>query len=581
MNNVLDSIMNIDAVAQEADMNVVYSLMDVIDKNELIQEYSEDEAFPEIFIESMMWYMESKNRERDKTPRNEIAQWMEKNGYWYTGDNPKKKKECNRMYHFLQQHEFDPKDETLKTDIKTGDSENKRIKFKIDNAMSITDSDKKFMREIANKYGKKNDNGNVYVDPFEIPYEDPNRERAMKLIDKYEANSTITQTKNAAYDIMDDKIIVSSKTLKEKQPESQFTYKHEEGHGDVHNTDESNKKKIKEMEKIYDDARKYNKKFIKQGAEVNIHDLDPEENVADAYAVMNARKRTKNWGKNKETKPLNSRDVLYIFRNMSNSLKSLDNSVNSEITKIDNKIKELHGLVGRDWKKEDINYFNASSIEHIIDWNKQIERKINAVNKIIPELEKSTSEEVFMKYMNKGDEIRNKCEEMKKSQNVNNDELKKLEDEYENIRTITSAAMSQLGKDNVDFEKYLNKEKSEISKYKNDIIERAGRRETTKLKDVKHGSTIPGFSVTKELLIKIDNEAKSDVKKALKIVKSHYVPSIKRWIKSFEKIKQNLINIKNAHNDMDDISTQLRYEIASKYVKEYFEELSKDYYFTD
>ena len=106
MGNIYDEI---NSVIMESSLSVLDAMMSLIDKNNTINEYSENSSFSDIFLESMMIFMESKNRERDKTPRDEIAKWMESNGYWYTGDNPKKKKECNRMYHFLQQHKFEPK----------------------------------------------------------------------------------------------------------------------------------------------------------------------------------------------------------------------------------------------------------------------------------------------------------------------------------------------------------------------------------------------------------------------------------------------------------------------------------------
>ena len=70
-NNVLDSIINIDTTIQEADSCVLESLTNLIEKNEQIQEWSDNEDFSELFIESMMWFTEAASKDKD-----EITKWM-------------------------------------------------------------------------------------------------------------------------------------------------------------------------------------------------------------------------------------------------------------------------------------------------------------------------------------------------------------------------------------------------------------------------------------------------------------------------------------------------------------------------
>ena len=133
-------INDINTTNMESSLSVMDSIIDMINKNETINEYAENDYISDIFMESMMIFMESKNRVRDKTPRNDIAKWMEKKGYWYIGDNPKKKKECMRMYHLLQQHDFNPKDETYKSSPdEKGNT--KRIKLNIDPELSKKDKE--------------------------------------------------------------------------------------------------------------------------------------------------------------------------------------------------------------------------------------------------------------------------------------------------------------------------------------------------------------------------------------------------------------------------------------------------------
>ena len=79
--NIHESIDFVKSITMESSLSVMDTMIDLIDKNDLITEYVENDIMNDIIMESMMIFMESKDRERDKTPRNEISKWMEKKGY--------------------------------------------------------------------------------------------------------------------------------------------------------------------------------------------------------------------------------------------------------------------------------------------------------------------------------------------------------------------------------------------------------------------------------------------------------------------------------------------------------------------
>ena len=124
---MFEYIDNINKVSMESQMNVCDSIINLIDKYEAINEYDEESPAGEIVMESMSVFMEYVSKDKD-----EITKWMAKNGHFYEGDNPNKKKRTLRMYNFLKQHKFDPKDSTYESDIETKDGKKKRIKLRID-----------------------------------------------------------------------------------------------------------------------------------------------------------------------------------------------------------------------------------------------------------------------------------------------------------------------------------------------------------------------------------------------------------------------------------------------------------------
>ena len=234
-------------------IDVVYdSLFNCIEKNEMIRESCEDDSeLPEMFTEQMLMFCEYVSPDKD-----EITKWMDKKGYFYKGDKANKKKETMRMYQFLKQHKFDPNDETYESDIKEKNGKYKRIKLNID---PQTTEQEKQDYELMKKKNKRND----AVRRGETAYFRP----------------TINSTS--------DSINVGAKMLKGKQRDSQFIFKHEEGH--ANSWDKRGNDNVY-MNKRLPEDHPANKALVDHkasGKYVNKHDDSTEELMANLYSAIN------------------------------------------------------------------------------------------------------------------------------------------------------------------------------------------------------------------------------------------------------------------------------------------------------
>lgn len=512
--NVIESIYNINNVVEEVNMLVVESMMNVIDKHEMIIE-CDNETLDEMFMESMEWFLESKNRERDRTPRNDIAKWMDEHGYWVTSKNDsKRKKECNRMYHFLQQWDFDPKTETIKTDIKLSNGSNKRIKLNIDKA-------------------------------------------------KHKWDLASLNDGNAWYDPEDKAITMGSKTLKGKQTDSQITGKHEEGHADddVKRGTKGHRKDINKIKGQYS-------KLIDGKPYVNYHDKKPNEGYADAYAVMHARKRTKDWGKNKETRPLNRSEVEGSFKRMANSLAGVMDTVTAAKSKVYGTISDLQEFLDKDWADYNV---NIRDIREIIKLQHEYDKRMEGFDKAIEQIgdklndPQYTIDNISRKY-NQLRELERTMKNMDKGYAI-----KDIEKEYYEVKaTIDILSNSSLY--NMNSEDTKNKVGKDIT-------------EKLKLHSFKEKGYIKAYSmefkIDRKLADKIFNTKDITEEKAISMAKEHYKPSIKQWIAKLEKTLETLDEYDRTGKHMKDLSTQIRYEFAKQFVKEYFAELFDDMYIAE
>lgn len=565
LNELIKSIRD---VSMESSINVCDAIAGMINKNELVHEYDNECIFGDVIMESMMIFMESKNRERDRTPRNEISKWMEKNNLWYTGNNPNKKKFSNRIYHFLQQHDFNPADGTYRTDIKLKDGTYKRIKLNIEinGRIKLTQSEKTTF-ERWKKHYIIDDSDGLHIDWDAIRKSNPPVEE-LDLIAKLNAVSSMAGGNNAFYEPNSDELCVSISTLKGKQAKSQFIIKHEEGHAyDMKDNDKS-KQDLEEISKTKQDSDKFRKDAVQKGMRSNGHDDDSKENYADSYAAKHAKIRTKN----NSTRNISNNDLLKCFQSIDRALKG-SGTIDDAIYNIERSIKHCDDIIknidgGRSFRE----YVSLSSrVERIGVYFKRIEEKQKEVNNELSLLDKTDDE--LMK-------LKKELESQLKSQEIIRDRGKF--NELEDYLSIVEDFLDGFKPVNVEkhkqtLQKQLQKTKdreiSDIKRIQNRLFGMKGYQAA-----LSGGSM--GLSLSNKDVDEILSKAKTK-KEAETMILDKLTPVIKRIRDKLVKAKSSLEETKKLNNRIKNVSTRVRYEFAKKYIKEYFEELSIDYGYYD
>ena len=565
-NNILDSIINIDTTIQEADSCVLESLTNLIEKNEQIQEWSDNEDFSELFMESMMWFTEAASKNKD-----EITKWMAQKGYWYDGDNPKKKKECNRMYQFLKQHDFRPSDGTYLTDFTDGKSkEKKRLKLNIDD-MAVTKEEK----ERYNGILKKVRNGEKLTEDEVSDYVD--------LKDKMESVQDLLTGSNAYFLPSENSINLGSKTLKSKQYHSQSTLKHEEGHADSYNNgtrpyEDSEYESLKDITRWKNDnlpddhpAVKALEEHKKNGKYVNAHDNSTEELMADAYAAQHSKIRNKHKGsKNaKGERNITKSEVQRSFDSMPDLFTQYNKWVNAMEKTAENRIPKFKAAI------DGLKNINVSEMAYDTSENffSDLQSKLKAIG-----VKTDGFDYVYSVYdRSSGDEL------MESS--MLEDYSRKYVDDLTGIKRTLEGwiAFDKAIKSDDDnqWTNCMRKYKdvyAEIQKYgtKNikEEIDRCKSR-YDKLSSMMH---IKIEKDKKELYLKFKSFMNHGRFPSAKSLLADYfkpiIDGLEKSIKVQEKIK------KTAKNCLQETLT-LRANFAKQYVKEYFEELTNDYYFAE
>lgn len=571
---MFEYIDNINRVSMESQMNVCDSIINLIDKYEAINEYDEESPVGEIVMESMSVFMEYVSKDKD-----EITKWMAKNGHFYEGDNPNKKKRTLRMYNFLKQHKFDPKDSTYESDIETKDGKKKRIKLIID----YGSEDLKDSMDMFN-VNKTRDTRKL-VSPFEHSWQK-------------EVNSGVNASSRMNPDNL--QITMGSKEMKGKQSNAQFTLKHEEGHAASALKNGKKGYKDEDVPEIREKLDAYKKEHGVKA--LNSHDDSVEEIKADEYGAKHARVRTKNAGSVrkfkdhdidriflKETKMLGRviddyRDSLKSFKNRKKALVKLNKITDITDTKhmknilfmfnIDNggrgeddsKIKEITD----NYIPKLLNgYFVIEDVEYLISLN---EKGLKRDEQDLSEYEKALEEKL------KKDPRKTTDPRLLKLYKSHPDMLER-DIEYFEKRLGTSKELIDLTK------RSITRRTQEIAKDKKDI------------EDYKRLSNDPEM---KKRLNMIDHmykkkEMTEDDKEAINALWKEIKGTgyIEKWIKELD------VSIKKCEEDLKDFSAIVHTEAGSrKYspdtsstfrnmmakeaIREYFEDLfGDDEYYTD
>lgn len=501
--------------------NINESFLNIIDKNEMIQENCDKNSdLPEIFAEQLYMFCEYVSPDKD-----EITKWMDKKGYFYKGDKANKKKETMRMYQFLKQHKFDPKDETYESDIKETDGGYKRIKLNID------------------------------------PSPDGIVSPALA--------SAVKKGENSFYNPENNSINIGSVKLKNKQYVSQRILKHEEGHAaSFDGTDYKNKHLPEDhpINKAVKDHKSKNK-FA------NDHDCSSEELMADLYSVINTRLRTKHWGNNKTIRKISKSELIssyfhktngfdkYIEKVLSVKQKQLSYNDNGFVSGLYYIFDNLDMFGMTDVKEIIYNYINNLKMifEHIDISKYKISTNVCVNTSILKDAQKDLTllknrisdhkkyldeiKSVFIKY---------KISNLNDASKYYNDEIKSLYKFYID-ENKTVGELIQLIDDQI---KYLSKRES--------IDVNVIKQELNKLYNNRNALRIN----------KAINECFDSYKKHKKVPKQNIVKlvgEIKAYMNDFRK---DALNKDVLYKKLRE-TNELRISVSSMAIKEYFEELSE------
>lgn len=533
MFDTLEVIHNIDSVIMESSSNVCDAIISIIDKNELITEYSDDQDVSDIFMESMMVFMEYVSKDKD-----EITKWMDKEGYFYHGDNPKKKKECMRIYHFLKQHKFDPKTSTYESDIDDGKGGKKRIKI-------VFEADKVY-----------------YPDDRRL------RPNHIKSPDQIAWEREIRGGKNASYDPKKDTITLPIKKIKGPQAKSQTTLKHEEGHAASFH---KHGKKGFYTDEERPDLRKKIDEYKATGKAVNNHDDDVEEMAADEYGIKNAKFRTKKPGKERSTKASD------IDKKFSEPINYISDSSKRQIRLYKSKIKQLEKLKALDditdvkqlrsilimFKIDDIGVGDGSDIYKIThDFLPDILNGEDIVKIATESIENNKGWiSKYKRWLN---------ETISKYTATLNDRINNELDEYDSkfLKRDTIREMKKHKEEIKKLEKKIRSWEQDIEDFKKAVNDPENKRR---------------LSLVEHIYMKKDmsEDDKNTVNKLWKEIKA--TGYIDRWIKSMKEgiaHEQETVELAKGlrSNYNKSSSTQMRIKLAKEIVKEYFDTLYDDWF---
>lgn len=527
-------IENIKTIETESAIAVCESIIGMIDKHELVQEYSENEEYSDVTMESMLWFMESKNRERDKTPRNEISQWMEKKGYWYTGDNPKKKKECMRMYHFLQQHKFDPSDETYESDIDNGKGGKKRLKLSV---------------KIDEPHGA--------------------------------IENEINMGYNALSQASSHTITIPHQMMKGKQLKPQTVLKHEEGHIYSYDTTGVGHDVANDRPDIRKDIDDYKL----TGVSVNKHDDSVEEILADVYGIKHTKLRTKGAGKNngQQYRTLKDSEIERFFKILSKNInrnadyyKKMSNSHKGRIKDLEylerlksiNNEKDLIKLfsilcsplyksINKELYKQFHDNVAIPLVKIFVNNEKEIKDCENQVKKLTEKLNEDVNKE-----REKFEKLLKALQSKADKSDVTVQMLKKNMEKV--VSTLKSICEDEIEELEIDMDSFIK----DNNRYKNFDFRRIDNVDAVinicrKMDDKKRKDVISEneYAIMTDLLVKF--------KPSISPFKEYFKRRYRSAIYNYNEMKKRAA----MSNDVIDSSTKMRLTLVKKYIKEYFTDM--------
>lgn len=543
MNYEYENIFDLEDIVLEQEYDMLNTLMDLIDKNELFIEsgYVDNEAYDDFVNEMFQMYMESSKKpnrqkrgpKKNPTERNqqqkEIADYVVKNNLhlrvdgdnkpirtaygkkkqdekfksrgWgdlggsetTTKDSSKKsgkvyqsisKKDQRRMTNTLLQHDFDPKTETIRSTVKNPDGSYKRIK------LDLTDDD-----------------GGSYYSPAD-------------------SNGDFTKKK----------IHINQNTMQSPQAKQQFVISHEDSHHYSNMMGGGLNKFKNQITDPNDIANHFIDERKKSGIYVNTHDdgsynsmngeRNGEELHADLRGFQTARIRTPKWGSsssgpdykdklNEGTRQLHVTEVLNYFKKMSDNAKKVNDGTKRYLSREYTLGKKaIDTVINTDKLTED----SARYIwEHILRSDKRSNERSDSISNIR-----------FMKnQINTLRDAIEKCaQKLKELDGANNNSYQKYKTRFDEFTRRLSDCIKALEK----HEKKLEE------------IQRQGKYDEA---DLYNYNTL--------------NEIDKDR------VSKKYAPMLKSYSSELEDMKKCIDSIVSTDMDIMETSTQMRYDFVMKY----------------
>lgn len=320
MNYEYNGIFDLEDIVLEQECDMLNVLMDLINKNELFIEsgYMDNEACDDFINEMFSIYTEATDRNKQQKA---IAQYMRDNGYGDpNGNNPSNAKKARRLQNTLLQHDFNPVDETIRSDyINPKDGSTKRVPFRM----------------------------------YDKPTVDQRLDGTEVGGDAHFGSSKLRGSND-----YNQHVNIPSKEIKQgSQSLTQFKLHHELGHHksqnaytDSHNTYGTMTDNLPSSDPAVQMSKKAGSKEYPY---VNDHDKRPEELYADLNGAKNARVRTKYWGRkssgknyknklNNGTRNINNQEIEKVFNNLSENMKKIHDSIkNKMLQQVEKKITAL------------------------------------------------------------------------------------------------------------------------------------------------------------------------------------------------------------------------------------------------
>ena len=549
--NIIDDIVN---ASMESSINVCDAIIGMIDKNEVIREYDETSCVNDIIMESMMMIMEAS---ADVKKTKDIKKWMESKGYLYKGDNPKKKKESNRLLHFLQMNDFDPKTSTYLSDIKDKNGNKVRLPLHFDGEggmVKLTPAEEKRKKELIDTYGSLTD--------WDIDLSDKmNR----TVIGKTMAASSLQQGVQSFFAPNRGKseIYLSPQLTKRKQQLSQGILKHEEGHASDYMTKQGKTSSSpEEIKKIKKDTGKEMAEYRKSGIYVNEHDKDAKERYADAYAAKHSVKRTKN-GK----RSFNERDLEKHHKMLADMVyhQMAAVPVDTSIEWCNGCIDKCDHLLNQSWSSYNAidkhSWLSLDEMPNILDRLAKIDSKKASTEllEIIKENEEKSSDKL--------EALRKSIDDVVSKKKDLEEETKECSEIVEQINYLAKLINLLKDGDKEEFaEKIKNLEKFSTGEM---FTENQGK---SRLGSKSKNTIVP--LITKADIEKL--ETLPTYEERVAYFQKAKTPTIRRWKKQYENMLESLKEFKKTAGQFKDSSTAVRYSLSKKYIKEYFTELFED-----